>query len=83
MTIPALRENLRRLRRGAGLTQATLAEQIGTSRTGYQRIERGGAEPPVATLVRIAEVLGVRLADLLSPHRALKAVRFRMPGPGR
>lgn len=73
----ALGHNLRRLRDGKALTQAQLAEKAGLSRVAYVGIESGGANPRVSTLMRIAEVLGVRLDELLEPRQELTRVRFR------
>jgi Zn-dependent peptidase ImmA (M78 family)/DNA-binding XRE family transcriptional regulator len=72
----ALTYNLRRLRDAKRLTQAQVAERAGLSRVAYVNIE-SGADPKVATLMRIAEVLGVRLEALVEPRQELKHVRFR------
>ncbi len=69
--------NLRRLRDAAKLTQAQVAERAQLSRVAYGNIESGSAQPRVETLIRIAEVFGVKLQDLLNPSRPLQAVRFR------
>lgn len=73
----ALSQNLRRLRDAKNLSQAELAERAKLSRVAYGNIEAGAATPRVDTLLRIAAVLDVKLQDLLTPVRSLKAVRFR------
>lgn len=73
----SLSHNLRRLRGAKKLSQAEVAEQARLSRVAYGNIESGTAKPKVATLMRIAEVLGVKLQELLTPTRPLRAVRFR------
>jgi Zn-dependent peptidase ImmA (M78 family)/DNA-binding XRE family transcriptional regulator len=73
----ALSQNLRRLRDAQKLSQAELAERAKLSRVAYGNIESGAASPKVDTLLRIAGVLDVKLQDLLTPARVLKAVRFR------
>lgn len=73
----ALSQNLRRLRDAKKLSQAELAERAKLSRVAYGNIESGIASPKVDTLLRIAGVLEVKLQDLLTPARMLKAVRFR------
>lgn len=73
----ALSQNLRRLRDARRLSQAELAERAKLSRVAYGNIEAGLATPKVDTLLRVAAVLGVKLQDLLTPVRSLKAVRFR------
>jgi Zn-dependent peptidase ImmA (M78 family)/transcriptional regulator with XRE-family HTH domain len=75
--ISALSHNLRRLREGKKLSQALVAERAQLSRVAYGHIESGASSPRVDTLVRIAGALDVRLQDLLTPVRVLRAVRFR------
>lgn len=72
-----LSHNLRRIRDAMKLSQAELAERAKLSLVAYRNIESGSAQPRVDTLLRISEVLGVKLQDLLVPARELKAVRFR------
>lgn len=72
-----LGHNLRRLRDARRLSQADLSEHAKLTRVAYGNIESGTAQPKVETLLRIAEVLGVKLQDLLTPTRALRFVRFR------
>lgn len=72
-----LSQNLRRLRDAKKLSQAELAERAKLSRVAYGNIESGVATPRVDTLLRIAGALDVKLQDLLTPVRSLKAVRFR------
>jgi Zn-dependent peptidase ImmA (M78 family)/DNA-binding XRE family transcriptional regulator len=72
-----LSQNLRRLRDAKKQSQAELAERAKLSRVAYGNIESGIATPKVDTLLRIAGALDVKLQDLLTPVRLLKAVRFR------
>ncbi|HVS10392.1 MAG TPA: XRE family transcriptional regulator [Planctomycetota bacterium] len=74
---PNVGHNLRRLRDARKLSQAAVAERARLSRVAYGNIESGAAQPRVETLMRIAEVLGVKLQELLTPTRPLEAVRFR------
>lgn len=54
---------LTRARIAAGLTRRELAARLGTAESSVQRDEAGGyARATLARLVRVAEVLGVRLA---------------------
>lgn len=73
----SLSHNLRRLRDARKLSQADVAERARLSRVAYGNIESGTAQPRVDTLIRIAEVFGVKLQDLLTPTRPLRLVRFR------
>ena len=45
----------------AGLTQAELAERMGTSQSAVARLESGTARPSVATLEKLAEATGSKL----------------------
>ncbi len=67
---------LRTLRLRKGLSQAQLAESIGTQQPHVARIERGQADPQLDTCRRIAHALGV---DLNTLAQALQAA----VGPGR
>ncbi len=72
--------NLRRLRDETGLSQADVAERAGISRVAYRNIETGEAVPRAGTLAKLAEVLGVKIPDLMMEVRPLTAVRFREKG---
>jgi transcriptional regulator with XRE-family HTH domain len=49
----------------ADLTQEKVFLAVPLNRAYYQQIESGIANPSLNTLLRIARVLGVRIADLL------------------
>lgn len=51
----------------AGLTQAELAERMGTSQSAVARLESGKARPSVATLEKLAEATGSKLRIVLEP----------------
>lgn len=48
-------------RASAGLTQAQVAERIGTTQSAIARLESGAGKPSVATLQRYASALGCRI----------------------
>ena len=48
-------------RRDAKLTQAELAERIGTTQSAIARLEAGRVSPSIATLQRYAEATGHQL----------------------
>jgi transcriptional regulator with XRE-family HTH domain len=52
-------------RKAAGFSQALLGEKAGLSAEFISRIENGHRAPSVATLSRIADVLGVELLQIL------------------
>jgi DNA-binding XRE family transcriptional regulator len=55
----AFGRRLREVRAGAGLSQGSLAERAGVHPTAIGRMERGGREPRLATILRLARALGV------------------------
>jgi transcriptional regulator with XRE-family HTH domain len=59
-------EHLRSRRRALGLTQEQLAERTGFSANYIARLEVGMSVPSLATLVRLAKALQVKVADLLT-----------------
>lgn len=52
-------------RKAAGLSQDQLADAIGMERRSIQRYEGGTRDPRFTDLVRIADALGVPLAELV------------------
>jgi transcriptional regulator with XRE-family HTH domain len=60
---------VRQSRRAAGLTQAELAERIGTTQSAVARLESAGANPRVATLLRAVEAAGQQLEFEVRPRR--------------
>src|SRR5436309_13654844 len=70
----ALLDELLRARRRAGLTQAQVAERMGTKTPAVARLEAGGGSkrhsPSLATLRKYAEAVGCRLEIRLRPHGA-------------
>jgi len=58
--------NLARTRRAMGLTQAELAEMVGTSQPRVAEIEGGQGNPTFRTLAKLARALGVAVASLVA-----------------
>ncbi|MEO4030082.1 helix-turn-helix transcriptional regulator [Chromobacterium vaccinii] len=58
--------NIAEARKRAGLAQKVVAERIGMETESLSRIERGNALPGLATLDRLADILGISLQQLLS-----------------
>jgi transcriptional regulator with XRE-family HTH domain len=56
---------IREARRRAGLTQAELAQRLGTTQSAVARWERGRAHPPLETLARIARACALELRTTL------------------
>lgn len=59
-----LGSKVKRLRKQKDLTQEQLADKIRVSSTYIGFIEQGVRNPSIATLDKIARVLGVKLSDL-------------------
>jgi transcriptional regulator with XRE-family HTH domain len=62
---PELGARIKHQRLAAGLTLAELAERAGFGKAYLSRIENGKKVPPIGTLSRIADVLGIEAAALL------------------
>lgn len=61
----AVGRRIRAMRRGAGLTQAELAERVGISASFLGHVERGTRVLSVETLVALCQALGVTPNELL------------------
>lgn len=61
MYMPTFPQRLRQLRRGLKMTQGTLADKVGVSKSSIAMYERGEREPSVDALEAIASALGVSL----------------------
>ena len=78
--ISAFRDLVYRLRSEAELTQAELAERMGTTQSAIARMEAGGARPTLETLEKLAGAVGgelvVGVGEHLSENRSIaKLVR--------
>jgi transcriptional regulator with XRE-family HTH domain len=73
----ALASQLIDARSRAGLTQAEVAERMGTSQSTVARLESGGAKPSLSTLKRFAQATGARVRITLEPKRRSKRSRDR------
>ena len=65
-----LGEHVRRLRHQAALSQQALADQLGTTQSAVARLEAGRQDPTVATLRRLADVLGCEFVLHVRPTMA-------------
>ena len=81
MSLP-IKENLRDLRRLAGLTQEQVAQQVGLTRQAISSYESGRTQPDLDTLEALAKVYGAELTDALyGAGRRQKALRFWRRAP--
>ena len=58
-------KRMRDRRRELGITQAQLAEMVGTAQARISQIENGESEPSIDVLMRLARALGVTTDYLL------------------
>ena len=65
-----LKENIRRIRMGAGLSQAKFAEKFGVSHQSVQKWESGDAKPDLENVIRIAKAYGISVDCLLFDSNA-------------
>jgi len=74
----ALLDEFLKARAAAGITQAEVAERIGTTQSAVARLEsgRGKHSPSLATLQKYAHALGCRL-ELRLVNEATKASRIK------
>jgi transcriptional regulator with XRE-family HTH domain len=73
------KENLRRLRERAGLTQTEMARKAGVPFRSYQNWEAGSREPRIQALAALARAVEVSLDALISEDGACE----RVPPRGR
>ena len=66
--ISAFRELVYRLRTEAGLTQAELAERMGTTQSAVARMEGGGSRSTLETLEKVAAAVGGELVVGVGQH---------------
>lgn len=59
-------ENIKRIREAKKLSQKEVITAIGMGAAQYSRIENGKTDPSVSTLERVAQALGVELAELFT-----------------
>ncbi len=60
--------NLKNIRKSQNIAQEKLALEAGVDRTFVSKIERGIGNPSLEVLLRLANRLGVSLADLLEAN---------------
>ena len=78
----SIKENLRDLRRLAGLTQEQAAQQVGLTRQAISSYESGRTQPDLDTLEALAKVYGAEITDVLyGTGRRQKALRFWRRAP--
>ena len=56
-----LKENIKKARLNAGLTQLEVAEKLGLAQAQYTRWENGGRNPRDETVDKLAEIFGISI----------------------
>ncbi|MFG6449697.1 helix-turn-helix domain-containing protein [Roseateles sp. BYS180W] len=79
---PRVGATLQSLRQSQGLSLDELSRRAGVSKSMLSQIERNQANPTVAVVWRLANALGVELAELLGGERAPKAAIEHVPSHG-
>ncbi|WP_163598687.1 helix-turn-helix domain-containing protein [Moraxella catarrhalis] len=64
-----LHDNIRKFREQKQWSQEYMAEQLGLSKNGYAKIERGESRPRLDRLEQITAVFGIGMTDLFSDER--------------
>ena len=59
-----LKDNIKKARLDAGLTQIEVAEKLGVAQAQYARGENGGRNPKDETVKKLAEIFGVTFDKL-------------------
>lgn len=79
--LPPVIAELATARREAQLSQRALGKKIGLAQSHVSKIERGGVDPQLSSLLEMARALGLEL--MLVPKRLVPAVRaLGRPAPG-
>ena len=74
--LKTLAANVRELRKRLELSQTALAESIAVDQTEVSKLENGRANPTIILAERLAEALGVSLADLFTPSAKAGSTRI-------
>lgn len=72
----ALGERIHKMRKEHKMTQSLLAERVGIEPSNISHIERGASKVGLGTLVKIANVLGCSVDDLLCDSIACEREAF-------
>lgn len=70
-----------RLRIARGLTQAQVAERVGTTQSSIARLESGSREPSLSFLRRVVKALGGQLELRIVPEKVAEEAADYVPSP--
>lgn len=69
-----LKDNIKKARLDAGLTQKEVAEKLGVAQAQYARWENGGRNPKDETVKKLAEIFGVSFDSLKGRDDGLEEI---------
>lgn len=69
--------SLSKLRLSAGLSQAELADRLGTQQPAIARLEKGEVDPQLSTITKLAEALGTDVVTVISAINHIKTGAVR------
>ena len=69
------KQRIRDLREDADLTQAQVAEILGTSQTMYARYERGASEMPIRHLIALSKLYRVSTDYILGLESTIREIQ--------
>ena len=75
--------NIRRMREAAGLTVTAVARDAQLTKSTLSKIENGRVSSPIATLMRIADAMGVPVAEFFTEPRKEPDTVFTPRGQGK
>ena len=61
----SIKDNIRNIRKGKGLTQEDMADRLGISLTAYRDLERGSTSIVNSNIYRIAEITGTSTEEIM------------------
>jgi transcriptional regulator with XRE-family HTH domain len=74
-----LADNVRKRSKELGMTQSELSERSGVAASHLSHISHGKANPTLATLERVADVLGQSVIELLAPDSSASQAEAAAP----
>ena len=69
-----LKDNIKKARQDAGLTQLEVAEKLGVAQAQYARWENGGRNPKDETVEKLAEIFGTSFEILKGRDDGLEEI---------
>lgn len=69
-----LKDNIKKARLNAGLTQSEVAEKLGVAQSQYARWENGGRNPKDETIEKLAEIFGTSFEILKGRDDGLEEI---------